>query len=365
MGPAQANAEMSTAAPAPRGCGKADERIHWVVIFSPVILPSSRYRVALLVLLAMLAADFVAGGLPVPSALAAERRRVDPRTGMLEVPIDELVVAVRHKDRAEIGRIAERIGPARLGEALRRPDIASVTAALNGIAMLPGAVRLVAGVTELVVTEDAPIATAAVRTLGEILAPITTAELDEWEVPPDVVTATCVVLRTTATTSANPTPLRLAAMDALADASGTCSPTPDLIALLRDPSPAIRRAAALVLRPQQRLATGGFASGTRDIDKGVASASIAALCEILALPGAGARGGGAREPIWDQTRQAARRLAVASETPAEDAVQMLDCLEPTSAADRQILEGLRARPHNPLSDRAAEILGQTRGRARP
>jgi hypothetical protein len=330
-----------------------------VVIFRHVILPTSRYRVAFVACLAMLAAQFVDGGVR-----AGERRRVDARTGMLEVPIEELVVAVRHKDRAEIGRIAERIGPARLGEALRRADIATVTAALNGIAVLPGAVRLVAGVTELVVTEDAPIATAAVRTLGEILAPITSAELDEWEIPPDVVAATCVVLRTTATTAANPTPLRLAAMDALADASVICSPGPDLIALLRDPNPSIRRAAALVLRPQQRLATGGFASGTRDVDKGVASASIAALCELVALPG-GLPRGGAHEPIWDQTRQAARRLAVASETPAEDAVQMLDCLEPSSAGDRQILEGLRARPRTPLGDRASEILGQSRGRARP
>jgi hypothetical protein len=295
---------------------------------------------------------------------AIERRTVDTRTGMLEVPIDELVAAIKHKDRAEIGRVAERIGPARLGDALRRSDPHAVSAALVGIGLLPGGVRLIGAVTQLVMTADAPIASAAARTLGDVLAPVTTAELDEWEVPNDVVESACAVLRGTATAAANPTTERLAAFDALADASAICPPTPDLIALLRDPTPAVRRAAALVLRPQQRLATGGFASGTRDIDKTVATASVAALCEVLALPGSGARGGG-REPIWEQTREAARRMAVASDTPPEDAVQMLDCLQPSSSTDRQILDGLRARYRTPLGDRAAEILTQSQNRNRP
>ena len=299
-----------------------------------------------------------------PRPVVAERRHVDARTGMLEVPIDELEAAIRHKDRAEIGRMAERIGPARLGEALGRADAPAVLAALTGITVLPGGVRLVGAVTELIVTRDAPIATAAARTLGEILAPVTPAELDEWEVPPDVIDAACGVLRGVATAAANPTAGRLAALDALADASSICAPTPALIALLRDPTPAVRRAAALVVRPQQRLATGGFASGTRDIDKGVASASVAALCEVLGLPGAGVHAT-SREPIWEQTREAARRLAIASETPPEDAVEMLDCLDPTSSQDRQILDGLRARHRTPLGDRATEILNQAQGRARP
>lgn len=301
-------------------------------------------------------------------ATAAERRKVDPRTGSLEVPIDELVAAIRRKDRAEIGRAAERIGPARLAEALRRSDAASVTAALTGIAVLPGGVRLVGVVTELVVTADPPIAAAAARIIGELLAPAGAIELDTWEVPPDVVEGACVVLRAAATMAANPNTVRLAALDALADAATSCPPTPELIALLRDPAPAIRRAAALTLRPQQRLATGGFASGTRDVDKSVATASVAALCELLTVPGAGPRGGSAssgKEPIWDQTKQAARRMVVAADTPAEDAVQMLDCLDPSTAADRQVLETVRGRHKSPLADRAAELLTQAQGRARP
>ena len=294
----------------------------------------------------------------------AERRHVDARTGMLEVPIDELIVAIRHKDRAEMGRVAERIGPARLGEALRRPDTAAVLAALGGITVLPGGVRLVGAVTELVVTGDPPISAAAARTLGEVLATTTAAELDDWEVPPDVVNTACVVLRSDATSAINPTSGRLAALDALADASNICPATPELIALLRDPTPSVRRAAALVLRPQQRLATGGFASGTRDIDKAVATASVAALCEVLALPGHGIRGG-SKEPIWDQTREAARRMAVTTDTPPEDAVQMLDCLDPTAGGDRQILDALRARHHTPIGDRAWEILAQAQRRAHP
>ncbi len=304
-------------------------------------------------------------GLPA-AAHATERRHVDVRTGRLEVPVDELVAAIRRKDRAEIGRVAEQVGPARLAQGLRRSDSPAVMAALTGIALLPGRVRLIGPVTELVVTGDAPLAATAAHTLGEILA-VTTIELDEWEVPPDVVEAGCVVLRGAATAPQNPTAVRLAALNALGDAAGVCGPTPELAALLRDPTNTVRRAVALVLRPQQLLATGGFAAGTRDIDKSVASASVAAVCELSALPRNGglAIKGGAREPIWEQTRQIARRLVVASDTPAEDAVQMLDCLDPTLATDRQILEGLRARRRTPLGDRAGDIANQAQGRARP
>jgi len=322
--------------------------------------PSPRFGSAALLALCSLAVGWKWG--PPPARAAVERRHIDTRTGMLEVPIDELVAVIKRKDRAEISRIAERIGPARLAQALRRSDAASVTAALTGIAVLRGGVRLLGPLTELVITADPPIAAAAARTVGELLAPVMAAELEEWEVPPDVMDAACVVLRGAAIAGINPTTVRLAALDALADANAACGPTPELLALLRDPTPSIRRAVALVIRPQQRLATGGFAAGTRDIDKGVASASVAALCEVAVLQGGR---NAAREPTWEQTRQAARRLAVTAGTPPEDAVQMLDCLDPTSAADRHILDSLKARQRTPLGDRAAEILNLAHGRARP
>lgn len=311
------------------------------------------------------AATLLAARAPAPAA-TADRRRVDARTGLLEVPIDELIAAMRRKDRAESGRIAERIGVARLGQALRRNDGASVLAALAGITALPGGVRLLGPVTELMVSADPPYAVAAAHALGDLLAPASPADLDTWEVPPDVVEATCAALRTSAIGDVNATTVRLAAMDALADAAGICAPTPELIALLHDPTPAIRRAASLVLRPRQRLQTGGFASGTRDVDQLVAAASVAALCEGLALPGVGPHGG-PKEPSWDQTKDAARRLVAVRETPPEDAVQMLDCLDPSSKNDRQLLESLRARYRTPVGDRAAEILNvaQTPNRARP
>jgi hypothetical protein len=120
-----------------------------------------------------------------------------------------------------------------------------------------------------------------------------------------------------------------------------------------------------VLRPQQRLATGGFASGIRDIDKLVASASVAALCESMAAPGTRMASAASREPVWEQTRQAARRLVGATDTPAEDAVQMLDCLDPSLAADRQMLERFRGRRRTPVGDRASEIMGSFGNRTRP
>lgn len=290
-----------------------------------------------------------------PAHAVSERRRIDARTGMLEVPMEELVVAVRRRDRAEIGRVAERIGPARLAEALRRADAQGVQAALTGIVTLPGRTRLIGAVTELLNVSDATVAAAAARTLGEILAPATIAELDDWDVPADVVGTACGALRAMALLPANATLARLAALEAMGDSLMVCRPMPDLLGLLKDPTPSIRRAAALLTRPQQRLATGGFAQGTRDVDPGVASASVAALCEAMAEPAVWPKGG-LREPIWEQTRQLARRLAVTPATPSDDAVQMLDCLDPTLASDRQILDGMRAHKKTPLGERAAAIL---------
>jgi hypothetical protein len=295
-------------------------------------------------------------------ASAAEHRRVDARTGLLEVPVDELVVAVRHKDRAEIGRIAERLGPARLAQALRRPDPPTVNAAMVGLLAIPGRARLLSALTDLVAGGDPGFTATALHTMGEILAPLTASDLDDWEIPPDVVHTACAAMRNTLALPANSTVNRLAAIDAMADASAACAtvvPPPDLAALLQDPNPAIRRAAALMLRPQQRLATGGFASGIRDIDKSVVGASVAALCELIAVRGGPAAvPASAREPIWEQTRQTARRIINAPDTSADDAVQMLDCLDPTLASDRQMLLRIRERRRTPIGDRAAEVLGQ-------
>ena len=300
-----------------------------------------------------------------PAGAAHDKRHVDTRTGMLEVPLDELVAAVRRKDRAEIARVAARIGPARLAEALRKADAAGIQATLTALPTLQGRARLVGPVTELLTTAPDPtIAAAAAHTIGDLLAAATAADIDDWDVPPDVVNGACAALRTSALLPAAATAVRLAALDALADATSVCPLWPDLLGLLKDPTPAIRRAAAFVVRPQQRLATGGFASGTRDIDPAVASASVAALCEAMAQPGMLPKSS-AREPIWEQIRQLARRMATASATAPEDAVQMLDCLDPTLASDHQILEGLKARRHTPLGERAAEILERPLGRTGP
>jgi hypothetical protein len=315
----------------------------------------------LFVRLALAAVVLAAMGAP---GRAAEKRHVDARTGLLEIPLEELSTAVRRKDRAEVGRLAARIGPARLVEALRRADAQGIQAALAGIVTLHGRARVIGPITELLTVSDATVAAAAARTLGEILAGATAADIDDWDVPPDVVNGACAALRTAAILPSNANLERLAALEALGDAATIC-PLPDLLTLLKDPTPAIRRAAALVVRPQQRLATGGFASGTRDIDPAVASASVAALCQAMAQPAAWPKGG-LREPIWEQTRQLARHLVTAPATPADDAVEMLDCLDPTLASDRQILDGIRGRRRTPLGDRAAEIVDRAQqGRSHP
>lgn len=278
---------------------------------------------------------------------------------MLEVPVDELTAAVRRRDEVETARVAERMGPSGLTEALRRSEGPALLAALAGVSSLRGGVRLLGTVTELLGTVDSGALAPVIRTIGDLLATTSPPELDEWEVPPDVVSGACVTLRSHALETHHPTPVRVAALDALGDAVHVCTATAELVALLRDPSPAVRRAAALVVRPTERLATGGFPVGLRDVDRSVAAASAASMCELFSLPVMAGRGGG-REPIWDNARDSARRLVLLPETPAEDAVQMLDCLDPTSGKDRALLETVKSRAHGAIQNRAAELLGEPR-----
>jgi hypothetical protein len=147
----------------------------------------------------------------------------------------------------------------------------------------------------------------------------------------------------------------LAGVGALGQASAVCGAWLDLSPLLRDPNPALRRAATLVTRPVERLATAGAPFGVRDLDKSVAGASVAMLCRAWSAPRAGLRGG-AHEPIWNQAREVARRLVKDAEVAPEDVVDMMSCLDPTSADDRALLAALGKHKSPPVKERAKELL---------
>jgi len=304
----------------------------------------------------ILAAGMGLASLSVVPARASEKLRpVDPRTGMVLVPFSALAAAERKGDAAEVTRVAERVGWSRLVTAATGKDRAEATTALNALPFLPGAVRGIGPLTPLLGSLEGTLAAAAARALGGMLAGVSPATADEWDVAPDVSHAACGGLRTLALRPEAAEEARLASVGALGQGSAVCATWLDLSPLLRDPSPALRRAAALVTRPVERLATAGSPVGVRDLDKNVAGASAAMLCRAWSSPRAGLRGG-AHEPIWNQAREVARRLVKDAELAPEDVVDMMSCLDPTSAEDRGLIATLGKHKSPPVKERAKELL---------
>ena len=82
-------------------------------------------------------------------------RKASVRTGLIMTHDDELVHAVKKKDRGALERLAERMGPGHLGEALHRSDPAVAEAALVALPFTRGGVFQIGAVTERLDASDA------------------------------------------------------------------------------------------------------------------------------------------------------------------------------------------------------------------
>ena len=295
--------------------------------------------------------------LAIPALAAKPRvaRRASARTGLIVAQDDELVRAVRKRDRGALERLAERMGPAHLGEALLRPDPAVVEAALVALPLARGSVLLIGTVADLLDSANAQLAGTAARVLGQLLDGAEPSALEDWEVPADLVDRACAALRGLAARVEAPVSSRVAALGAVASASSVCTATGELASLLRDPVPAVRRATALVLRPEERRAASALREVIRDPERSVASAAVATLCRGEPVdPTAGPRSEAPAPPVV----AAARQMVTARGTSIADAVEMMGCLaRAATPADRQILDQIRRGAPSPLRDRAADLLG--------
>jgi hypothetical protein len=291
---------------------------------------------------------------------AARPRGANVRTGRATPPLSELVKAARKNDRAALERVSARLGVSRLGEALRSSDAAVAQAALAGIPLVRGGVLLSAEVAERLKSSDPSLAIAAARALGALLDGHVATELGEWEVPADVIARACGGLRVLAARADAGLPPRLAALDALALGQTTCAPGGELAGLMRDPAPAVRRAAATLLRPDDRQAAAALHDGMADPDRAVAAACVATVCRRVD-PAVPRRKGDA---LFEQATVAARNLVAAAGTPPEDAVEMLACVAAAGTpADRALLDKLRQGPASAVRDRAGELAGALAGAA--
>jgi hypothetical protein len=281
----------------------------------------------------------------------SHRRRANERTGRLAPTFGELIKAHRGGDRNALGRVADRMGPARLAEAISGADGKVAEAALAAVDLTRGGISLLGRVAAQVAAADPARAAAAARALGSLLDGATPARIEDWDVPPDLVALACGGLRTLAGKADAAPAARLAALDAILAAAPICGPGGDLAPLVHDAAPAIRRAAVLVAAVGQRRGA-VLREAIADSDRGVSAAAVAADCRVEGRVGAG----GKETPPDAQSIARARALATATTTPPEDAVEMLDCLAAAGTpADRALLDELRRGPPSALRDRAVEL----------
>jgi hypothetical protein len=273
---------------------------------------------------------------------AAEHSPTNHHTGLVEAPLAGLRKAAQRGDRAELGRWAARIGVARLARALSDPDRSLVLAALDSVPFLPGRLLLLDAVLARCESADPQVKESALRTIGVLLDDTDPDLLDAWEIPAETTQAACRVLAAAAGSPDRAIDLRLAALQSLADASALCAAKSDLLAVLRDPSPEIRRAAVLVTLPTNLRGLSALREASKDPDASVASAAGAALCRQQLAP---------RVKSAPVPARPLRELVVAQPTPVEDAAEMLSCLgDSTDPADLKTLEDLRAKGSPLLRD---------------
>ena len=292
-----------------------------------------------------------------PRAAHARSRHANDRTGKLVPAFAELVKARKRGDRSALGRLGDRIGPARLAQAIGGTDERVAEAALAAVPLARGGFVLVGAIADQLGASDPARAVAASAALGALLDGAVPTALEDWDVPPDLVARACGGLHALAARREAAPPARLAALDAILEAAPSCGAYGDLAALAHDPAAEIRRAAVLVAAAGPER-TAVLSSAIADADRGVSAAATAAECRVEARA---ARGGKERPPAAPAIA-AARTLAAAPSTAPADAVEMLDCLAAAGTpADRTLLDELRRGPPSPVRDRAVELGALAKG----
>ena len=267
------------------------------------------------------------------AALAAERSTINRRTGLYEPPLTELRKASERGDRAELARMASRLGPNRLAKALADPDRRTVLAALEAAPLFAEGVLLLDGIVPFVASTDDDVRERAVRSTSALLHEHDRTSLAEWEVSNETLGAACQALLRVAGKDSEKLSARLAALQGLADASAYCSTATPLAELAGKGPAEIRRAAVLALPIDEsqvgsQVARTALVAASKDADSKVAAAAGARLCRT-------------HTPASNATPL--RQLALAADVLAEDVVDMLPCLAASKdPADHKAIDQLAA-----------------------
>ncbi len=303
-----------------------------------------------------LAALGAAAALMAPKASWARAHRSDARTGKLVPALAELVKARKRGDHSALGRVGDRLGPARLLAAMAGKDEQAAEAAIVAAPDTRAGVLLVGTIADQLGGPDAR-AQLAAESLGRLLDGARPTALEQWEVPPDEIGRACSGLHALAGHQGTTLETRLRALDGSLEAVPTCGVPRDLASWSRDPAPEVRRAVVLLaVAGNDRAAI--LRQGINDADRRVSAAAVAADCRVE-----GRATGHKEVPPDPAAISAARTLALAPSTAPADAVEMLDCLAAGGTpADHALLEQLRRGPASPLRDRAVELVAPGKGK---
>lgn len=246
------------------------------------------------------------------AAVAADRASINRRTGLFEPPASDLRKAAERGDRAELSRAATRMGPARLARLMSDPDRRIVLAALDAAPLLEAGVLLLQPILPLMGSSDEGIRGRAATATAALFAQSDPVRLADFEVAPEVVSASCEALAQLSASEAEPLATRLTAIQGAVDAGPGCLARLKLDALLASRDPDVRRAAVLTMSGTTGAKVrASLLAASKDQDARVAGAAVARLCrsgeQRAALP-----------PLHD--------LVSADVALAEDVVEILPCL---------------------------------------
>lgn len=291
----------------------------------------------------------------VPLASASEEPPgpvVEARTGVAELPLAPLVAAGAIGDRAELARLAGRMGPARLARILAGRDMRAVSAVLDAASLLPDATALLPALGRYVRSSvDRPEAqlNPALALLGRLLAG--RGALTVSEIPPDEIAEACRALAMLATSDTASVAVRVASVEALGEASPACPGTVSLMPLLEDVMPEVRRVAAALApalaghRASSAPAETQLVRLLADPVPGVATSAAAALCRWQS-----------ERPFSAPLPPTLRVFLTTSDTHPEDIVDVLPCLIVSSSPEeRSIVHTWAARGASALAERAREL----------
>jgi hypothetical protein len=247
----------------------------------------------------------------------------------------DLRKAAERGDRAELARVAARLGPARVAKALQDSDKRIVLAALDSVPLLTSGILLLESVVPLLASTDEAIRGHAVGAASALLAGSDVISLADWEVAGETIQATCQALASVAANEAESLPSRLVAIQGLSDAPAVCAASRKPAELLSSREPEIRRATVLALLSNSTPMS-ALVAAAQDRNGGVAAAAGARLCER-------------REKHEKQSKNQPlpvdpplRKLALAEGALPEDVMGMLPCLAASAdPADRKAVDELQ------------------------